>query len=187
MAADTSKTASEATKPAPRKDRGKPRQPRRAQRPELAQRIASARTAAGMSQSAAAKKLGRSQASVADWETGRGKPDITTLGQLAELFGVAPTWLLTGDPDEGKTLIAAERAEGQRDLFAWTLHRVAAMLVEERFDSNLTVLVGFTRRLLREAARGGNEPPSEDRILRAVEQERTALRQRRTALLTERI
>ena len=49
-----------------------------------------------MTQAGLARLLGVSDKAVSKWETGRGYPDITLLGPIAEAFGISVTELLSG-------------------------------------------------------------------------------------------
>lgn len=55
---------------------------------EWNRRLARLRNKTGMSQAKAAKSLGIAPASVAQWETGRSRPDISRLPALARLYNV---------------------------------------------------------------------------------------------------
>ena len=54
----------------------------------FAEKLKSARKAAGMSQEVLAEKLGVSRQAVTKWETGRGMPDIENMIVISDLFGV---------------------------------------------------------------------------------------------------
>lgn len=60
--------------------------------------IAAFRKAAGLTQAGLAEKLNYSDKAVSKWERGESIPDVLTLSQLAELFGVTVNDLLK-DPD----------------------------------------------------------------------------------------
>ena len=55
----------------------------------------SARSKAGLSQAAAAEKLGVAPAAVSQWETGRTSPRTTMLVKVANLYGCTTDELLT--------------------------------------------------------------------------------------------
>lgn len=57
----------------------------------LADRLKAARLRAGLSQRGAAKKLGIAGPSVAQWESGRTRPDLGRISAVAALYGVP--WL----------------------------------------------------------------------------------------------
>lgn len=54
------------------------------------------RKAKGMTQKQVAEKLGIVPKTVSKWETGHGFPDVSTLSDLAELFGVSEKSLISG-------------------------------------------------------------------------------------------
>lgn len=67
----------------------------------IGRRIAAARRNSGLSQAALATKLGLSAGAITQWETGRAVPEPDKFQALADVLGVEPGWLLTGDePDE---------------------------------------------------------------------------------------
>ena len=59
--------------------------------------IKSLREKRRMTQAELAEKLNVSDKTVSKWENGRGYPDITLIGPIAESFGVSVTELLTGN------------------------------------------------------------------------------------------
>lgn len=61
-----------------------------------------ARLKAGLSQAAAADKLGISAASVSQWETGKTLPDSRKLPKIAELYGCSIDDLLADDEPEAE-------------------------------------------------------------------------------------
>jgi transcriptional regulator with XRE-family HTH domain len=67
----------------------------------ILERLAQARTQAGLSQSQAARLLGvESPSTISQYENGHRKIDIQTFTKLATLYDVSETWLLTGyNPD----------------------------------------------------------------------------------------
>lgn len=54
------------------------------------------RTAKGMTQKQVADRLGIQPKTVSKWETGHGFPDVSTLSDLADIFGVSERTLLSG-------------------------------------------------------------------------------------------
>ena len=66
---------------------------------QIGSNIAAYRKRAGLTQAGLAEKLNYSDKAVSKWERGESMPDILTLIQLAELFGISVSDLLT-DPDE---------------------------------------------------------------------------------------
>lgn len=59
-------------------------------------RLRSAREAAGISQADIARKLGISRAAISQWEANDTNPDIGRFGAIADAYGVAVDWLVTG-------------------------------------------------------------------------------------------
>jgi Zn-dependent peptidase ImmA (M78 family)/DNA-binding XRE family transcriptional regulator len=55
---------------------------------QLGRKIHQARVASGMSQAALAARLGRTQAAVSNWESGRRSPDIEELSEIADVLSV---------------------------------------------------------------------------------------------------
>ncbi len=64
----------------------------------LAARLRSARKAKALGQTELADKIGVSGGSVGNWEIGPSQPRPETLGKLAVILEVTPTWLLYGGP-----------------------------------------------------------------------------------------
>lgn len=65
-------------------------------RMELAQRLAEARKARGLSQAEAAERLGVSRQAISRWETGAGIPTLDNLMQLGTLYQVSLDALVYG-------------------------------------------------------------------------------------------
>lgn len=55
------------------------------------------RKAKGMTQKEVADKLGVVPKTISKWETGHGFPDVSTLSDLADIFGVSERTILSGD------------------------------------------------------------------------------------------
>ena len=66
----------------------------------LGQRIKAARERSGISQAQLAAAVGRSQSTVAEWETGGTDPRRNIVEKIAETLDVEVTWLEFGNPDE---------------------------------------------------------------------------------------
>lgn len=64
---------------------------------EFKDRVRSLRDAAGLTQEQLADRVGLTGRAIGAWESGRAKPRIDKLQQLADYFGVSPHWLLDGD------------------------------------------------------------------------------------------
>lgn len=60
----------------------------------FASKLKKARNNTGFTQREVAKELKMSKSTIASYETGRTQPDIETLGQLADFYGVSVDWLL---------------------------------------------------------------------------------------------
>jgi DNA-binding XRE family transcriptional regulator len=63
---------------------------------ELSSRISKVRESLGLNQSEFALKIGASDSSISNWETGKTTPSRMTLARIAEGFGVSLEWLRTG-------------------------------------------------------------------------------------------
>ena len=73
--------------------------------------FALARKRLGMTQAQIAEKIGVDQGSVSNWERGKGKPNVTLIPKVAEVYGVTVDFLLAPNPMNGKgTGEAAERS-----------------------------------------------------------------------------
>ena len=97
----------------------------------LTDRLRKARVAAGLSQRAAAKKLGIAAASLAQWEIGRTRPDLGRMAEVAALYGVDLRELMI---DEARSveheadilrLYRQLSPEGRRSLLAFLLNIAA--------------------------------------------------------------
>ena len=66
---------------------------------QIGSNIASYRKSAGLTQAGLAEKLNYSDKAVSKWERGESMPDVTTLVQMAEHFGITVNELLV-DPNE---------------------------------------------------------------------------------------
>ena len=64
----------------------------------IAQNIAKYRKALGLTQAELAEKLNYSDKTLSKWERGDSIPDIVTLKQLADLFGITVDLLISDDP-----------------------------------------------------------------------------------------
>lgn len=70
---------------------------------KIAKNLTSCRKAAGLTQAELAEKINYSDKSVSKWESGNGVPDIYTLMQLSELYGVTLDALVGDDIPTIKT------------------------------------------------------------------------------------
>ena len=71
--------------------------------------IASFRKAAGLTQAGLAEKLNYSDKAISKWERGESVPDVLTLMQLGQLFGVTMDALVSSDSPAGAGLQEPER------------------------------------------------------------------------------
>ncbi len=69
---------------------------------ELARRIIMLRRQKGLTQNTLAQRMGVTSQAVSKWETGRALPDLSRIDELADVLGVAVTYLLWGDDQEQK-------------------------------------------------------------------------------------
>lgn len=74
---------------------------------ELKDRIRNTRKDKGLTQGDVADALNISAAAVGSWESGRAKPRIDKLNELASLLGVSPHWLLDGSDTSGTSGLSA--------------------------------------------------------------------------------
>ena len=86
----------------------------------IAERLRSAREAAGLTQGQAAKILGLHRPSVSEIEAGRRKVSAEELGQFGDIYGVSILWLTgQGDVDDGpresRIRLAARELANLRD------------------------------------------------------------------------
>lgn len=64
----------------------------------VGQTIKRLRKESGLTQDQLAEKLFVTHQAVSSWETGKTQPDVETLGQLADIFGVSVEMLIYGTP-----------------------------------------------------------------------------------------
>ncbi len=76
----------------------------------LGDRLAAAREAAGLSQSALATRLGVRQKTLRAWESDLSEPRANRLQMLAAMLGVSLRWLLTGEGEGIEPPVSAEEA-----------------------------------------------------------------------------
>ena len=99
----------------------------------IAERLRSAREAAGLTQGQAAKLLGLHRPTVSEIEAGRRKVSAEELVQFADIYGVSVSWL-TGEGD---------MEEGPRE----SRIRLAARELASLKDEDLEKLIGAIRTL----------------------------------------
>ena len=78
----------------------------------FADNLIAVRKANHLTQSALAQKLNYSDKTVSKWERAEALPDVETLVQLSELFGVSPDWFL--DPESHNAVSYDESEEARR-------------------------------------------------------------------------
>ena len=71
---------------------------------ELGKRIAALRRQQGLTQEQLAQQLGTTRQAVSKWESDKSEPDIATLIQLGNLFGVSMDHLLLGAEDTSQAV-----------------------------------------------------------------------------------
>ena len=81
---------------------------------KIAKNLTSYRKAAGFTQAELAEKINYSDKSVSKWESGNGLPDVYTLMQLAELYGVTLNELVGEDTP-------IKREKSTRSLHTWVM------------------------------------------------------------------
>ena len=78
--------------------------------------IASFRKAAGLTQAGLAEKLNYSDKAISKWERGESVPDVLTLMQLGQLFGVTMDALVSSDSPAGAGLQEPERPTARKGI-----------------------------------------------------------------------
>jgi transcriptional regulator with XRE-family HTH domain len=63
----------------------------------IGERITTLRKAAGLSQDGISQKLNVTRSAIAQWETGRAYPSFAHIQELARLFGVSVSYVLSGE------------------------------------------------------------------------------------------
>ncbi len=111
-------------------------------------RLAVAREAAGLTQTALASKIGVKLPVIAGWEEDRNYPRANRLQMLSGLLGVSITWLLTGD---GEGPDASEDEEILSDEVLDLLARVRALRGEiSQIGDNLARVEKRLRKALKQ-------------------------------------
>ena len=82
---------------------------------QIGANIAERRKAAGMTQAGLAEKLNYSDKAVSKWERGESVPDVLTMMQLAQLFGVTVNDLLR-DPAKANIPAAPDKPKASRSV-----------------------------------------------------------------------
>lgn len=81
----------------------------------IAKNIAELRKNNGMTQAEFAEKLNYSDKAVSKWERGESVPDIATMKQMADLFGVTIDYLLEEDHTKSDALIESLKRDRKRN------------------------------------------------------------------------
>ena len=81
----------------------------------IAKNIAELRKKNGMTQAEFAEKLNYSDKAISKWERGESVPDIATLKQIAEMFGVTIDYLLEEDHTKADALMDTLRRDRKRN------------------------------------------------------------------------
>jgi transcriptional regulator with XRE-family HTH domain len=169
--------------------KGRPPKANPGDRPAWAQRILEARVRAGLSQTQLAEQIGRSQSTIADYETGASEPDFATLERIGVETDVTAAWIAfgVGDPDQGDgfSLGSFERHKHDR-LFVFAFSQAAKVFYEEGLQADLSFLIKYTLRLLRMAKTPNGGAQAEDRIREAMDTEREEVRAELKAILDKR-
>lgn len=87
----------------------------------IAKNIAELRKKNGMTQAEFAEKLNYSDKAISKWERGESVPDIATLKQIAEMFGVTIDYLLEEDHTKADALMDTLRRDRKRNNIIITL------------------------------------------------------------------
>jgi transcriptional regulator with XRE-family HTH domain len=82
----------------------------------FAERLKELRLRDGMSQAELAKKIGRTNAAISMYETGRREPDLETLEELCDLFNVNMNYL-TGQEDGSTYYLDPKTAQIAQELY----------------------------------------------------------------------
>jgi transcriptional regulator with XRE-family HTH domain len=105
----------------------------------VAERLASAREAAGLSSAQLARRLGVQTRTLTGWENGRSEPRANRLFMLAGVLDVTPAWLIGGEgtvPPGGRDEITLLQGELKR---LRSHHEETGRLIE-RIEDNLDAL-----------------------------------------------
>ncbi|MFN3952997.1 MAG: helix-turn-helix domain-containing protein [Pararhodobacter sp.] len=117
----------------------------------LGDRLAAAREAAGLSQSALAGRLGVRLKTLRGWENDLAEPRANRLQMLAAMLGVSLRWLLTGEGDGVAPPITDEQTRDQ------SLQRTLADLRRLRAEAlSMSERLGRLEKRLRDYAGGAN-------------------------------
>lgn len=160
---------------------GRPPKKPRSARPEWSQRILEARETVGLSQESLAGRVGRSQSTLGEWETGEREPDLADWRRLAEATDTNPAWLafgIAGPPAKGDAAIldALERYKDDH-LLLEAVYQVARMLADEQIGANLPFLFRLAQKVARQAEGLEDQAEAREIIRGAVHQERMEIRE----------
>ena len=124
----------------------------------IAERLATLRKNAAISQSHVAEVLSVSRQAVSKWESGKASPSINVYSALAALYGVTPDMILSGSDFVGET--KAEEVSG--DTFAERLR--SARTVRGVSQGGLAEALSVSRQSVSKWERGEAEPDA-DRLI----------------------
>jgi transcriptional regulator with XRE-family HTH domain len=170
--------------------RGRPPKQPTANKPAWAVRLKEARQRAGFSQQTLADRIVVSQSTIGGWEMGVSEPNLTTIERLAHACGVSPAWLVfgVGEPTEHNALAFAVLDRHKHDkLFTFAFHEAARLFAEEGLHADLPYLASYVLKLLRETEGTDGQRGAQQRILAALEAERTHIREELDAVLKNRL
>lgn len=134
---------------------------------EFCQRLRSAREQAGLSQSEVGRRIGKSQNTVNEYESGKAKPPIGVLRQLADLYDVSLDYLAarTGTPrppaEGGETMPIENREplKSRLDRIEVTVHILEQVIRRQILPTEWARLERQARRALEQDRRVARDHP----------------------------
>jgi len=140
-------------------------------------RIVEARDRAGLNQESLGQQIGKSQQTVADYESGHPEPNLATYRAIAKATGADIKWLLFGEEANSDALsrIALE-GEKQNRLFAWAFYQASRLFAEESVNADFSFLLRYTQKLIRLPSKDASEGEAKEAILREIEIDRAEFR-----------
>ena len=97
-------------------------------RNQIGSNIAAYRKQAGLTQAGLAEKLNYSDKAISKWERGESVPDVLTLMQLGQLFGVTMDALVSSDSPAGAGLQEPERPTARKGIIQALEEKLGAKL-----------------------------------------------------------
>lgn len=145
--------------------------------PEWAARIVKARDDCGLNQKALGKLIGKSQQTIAGYETGSTEPSLAIYKSIAKETNVSPAWLIFGQEGRSESLsgVAVEADKNNR-LFAWAFHQAARLFTEESVNADFSYTLAYTWKLLRSFGQESDEAKAKESVLRTIEIDRDEFR-----------